>query len=377
MNTYREARAAWLMLEQLATQVPRADQTCRQCGATTPTALCESCERERIDGLRRFGGRAGSNASPRTFHPTRSAETQTKTRPKASRLPYDDDQTDHGSKMPLRILSLGAGIQSTTLALMASHGELDPVDCAIFADTQSEPKAVYDHLAKLMAPGVLPFPVYIVSKGSLRQELIDASEGKRGAWGRPPLFLRNPDGSGGMTRRQCTQDYKLDVITRKVRELAGIKRGSRGPKEVVVEQLIGISIDEAHRQKDARFRWIENIYPLVRHMITRTECIEKLTAWGWPSVPKSACTFCPYHNDAMWQEMKTSDPVSFADAVNVDRLLREPGLHFHLRGEAYLHASRQPLEFVEFDKLIARRAAKREPPQPNLFGNECEGMCGN
>lgn len=37
----------------------------------------------------------------------------------------------------LRILSLGAGVQSTTMALMAAHGEIGPMpDCAIFADTQ-------------------------------------------------------------------------------------------------------------------------------------------------------------------------------------------------------------------------------------------------
>jgi hypothetical protein len=42
----------------------------------------------------------------------------------------------------LRILSLGAGVQSTTLALMVAHGELEPIDCAIFSDTQSEPEAV-------------------------------------------------------------------------------------------------------------------------------------------------------------------------------------------------------------------------------------------
>ncbi len=276
---------------------------------------------------------------------------------------------------PKRILSLGAGVQSTTLALMVAHGELDPVDCAIFADTQSEPKAVYDHLAELMTPGVLPFPVHIVSKGSLRQELIDASEGKRGAWGRPPLFMRNPDGSNGMTRRQCTQDYKLDVITRKVRELAGIRKGSRGPKDVFVEQLIGISIDEAHRQKDARFRWIENSYPLVRHGITRAECVEKLEAWGWLNVPKSACTFCPYHNDELWAEMQESDPDSFADAVAIDRAIRSPS-RLHLRGDAYLHETRQPLELVNFRGQIAAKIARHLKPQPNLFGNECEGMCG-
>ncbi len=46
----------------------------------------------------------------------------------------------------LRVLSLGAGVQSTTLALMIEKGEIPMVDAAIFADTGAEPKAVYDHL---------------------------------------------------------------------------------------------------------------------------------------------------------------------------------------------------------------------------------------
>lgn len=273
----------------------------------------------------------------------------------------------------LRVLSLGAGVQSTTLALMAAHGEIEPVDCAIFADTQSEPQAVYTHLRKLRA--ALPFPVHVVSKGSLRQELIDASEGRSGAWGRPPLFLRNPDGSAGMTRRQCTQKYKIDIIHKKTRELAGVKRGSPGPRHVIVEQLIGISIDEAHRQRDSRWRWIENVYPLVRHGIRRWECLEKLAAWGWANVPKSACTFCPYHSDAMWADMQANDPASFAEAVDIDQRLRSRGLLTVLRGEAYLHRSRQPLETIDFVELESAKRARKEQ-QPDLFGNECEGVCG-
>ena len=53
----------------------------------------------------------------------------------------------------LRVLSLGAGVQSTTLALMAAHGEITPMpERAIFADTQAEPAAVYEHLRWLMSP---------------------------------------------------------------------------------------------------------------------------------------------------------------------------------------------------------------------------------
>ena len=256
---------------------------------------------------------------------------------------------------------------------MAANGEIDPVDCAIFADTQSEPKAVYAHLERLRS--AVPFQVHVVSKGSLRQEIIDASEGRSGAWARPPLYLRNPDGSNGMLRRQCTQDYKLDVIRRKVRELAGVKRGSPGPREVIVEQLIGISIDEATRQRESRCRWIDNAYPLVRMGITRAECIEKLKAWGWLDVPKSACTFCPYHSDAMWTEMKVNDPDSFSDAVEIDRRLRRPAMKRVLRGQAYLHASRRPLELVNFRTTVSRTPDERQLDF-GRFTQECEGMCG-
>ena len=45
-------------------------------------------------------------------------------------------------KPNLRILSLGAGVQSSTLALKIKHGEIPMVDAAIFADVKGEPKNV-------------------------------------------------------------------------------------------------------------------------------------------------------------------------------------------------------------------------------------------
>lgn len=48
----------------------------------------------------------------------------------------------------IRILSLGAGVQSSALALMAKHGEIsgDMPVAAIFADTKAEPRRVYEWL---------------------------------------------------------------------------------------------------------------------------------------------------------------------------------------------------------------------------------------
>ena len=61
----------------------------------------------------------------------------------------------------LHILSLGAGVQSSAMALMAAKGELEPMpDCAIFADTGAEPWHVYDQVDEIQEE--VPFPVYTV-----------------------------------------------------------------------------------------------------------------------------------------------------------------------------------------------------------------------
>ena len=95
----------------------------------------------------------------------------------------------------LRVLSLGAGVQSTTLARMATHGEIGPMpDCAIFSDTGWEPTAVYEHLAWLMSPHVLTFPIHIVSAGNIRDDLIAGAQGAR--WASIPAFTRNVTPAG-------------------------------------------------------------------------------------------------------------------------------------------------------------------------------------
>src|SRR5690348_6925302 len=137
-----------------------------------------------------------------------SASPVTRTLPMTTSTPSDE--------VPLRVLSLGAGVQSSTLALMIAAGEVEPVDCAIFADTQSEPRAVYEWLDWLERQ--LPFPVHRVSKGSLRQNILDSVAGGRFA-GAPFYTTSDTPRGGGMLRRQCTREFKVEPITKKLREL--------------------------------------------------------------------------------------------------------------------------------------------------------------
>jgi hypothetical protein len=259
----------------------------------------------------------------------------------------------------LRVLSLGAGVQSTTLALMAAAGSIGPMpDCAIFADTGWEPDAVMAHLERLRAR--LPFPVYVVSAGNIRRDAIAKANTTGGRFASIPWFLRMPNGSASMGRRQCTKEYKLAPIQRKVVELMGGKRPKGG-----CEMWVGISTDEIFRMKPSRVQYITNRWPLIEAGMNRRACIDELALYQMKA-PKSACIGCPFHSDAMWRDMRDNDPASFADAIEVDRAIRhQPGI----RGTQFMHRTLVPLDEVDL-------RTHAEVGQPDLFMNECEGMCG-
>lgn len=266
----------------------------------------------------------------------------------------------------MRILSLGAGVQSTTIALMMAKGEIEPADRAIFADTQSEPKAVYAHLHGLIPK--LPFPVDVVSAGNLGAEILATSRGERRNDARTPFYIRNQDGSRGILRRQCTGDYKIDVIRRHVRSLLGIEPGRRVPAGICVTQVIWISLDEAGRMKTSRDAWQVNEYPLVDLRMTRWDCQNWLLRNGFSVPPKSACVFCPYRRTVEWRRLRDEAPEDFALAVEIDEAIRAPG-YGRLVGECFVHDSMVPLSQVDLSNAAERG-------QPNLWDDECDGMCG-
>ena len=255
----------------------------------------------------------------------------------------------------LRILSLGAGVQSSTMFLRSCRGELPRADVAIFADTQAEPKSVYDYLKLLKDLGNrYGIPVETVTGGDLFAEVIDPAR-----FAPIPFFsTRNGLNKIGMSRRQCTYQFKLRPIRRRVRELLK----ERGEQQA--EMMIGISLDEILRMKPSGVKYIENTYPLIDiDKWTRGDCL----AWirnHYPMPPRSACSFCPYHSDREWEQIKLHDRDAWEQALSVDRALQE-----RAGSKGYLHRDARPLDSIDF----------RDAPgqlELDLFGNECEGMCG-
>lgn len=265
---------------------------------------------------------------------------------------------------PRVFISLGAGVQSSTMALMAAVGELPMPDAAVFADTQAEPAAVYAWLEWLKTQ--LPYPVHVVTKGSLGDNAVVVHRSKSGKLRTEhavPAYTLDAK-SRGTLMRHCTQTHKIQPIMRKYRELVGVRRKLPGQ----AEQWLGITTDEAQRMKPSREAWLANRWPLVELGMSRADCITWMRQHGYPKPPRSACVFCPYRSNEDWMSLKRDSPAEFAAAVKFERNFQAALAQLPtFSGEAFLHPKRQSLDTVDFGT---------EKPTADQFGNECEGMCG-
>ena len=277
------------------------------------------------------------------------------------------DRTKVRNVKALKVLSLGAGVQSTVMALMAERGAygLSPPDFAIFADTGWEPPAVYEHLKWLKKQ--LSYEVKTVKAGDLRGDVLRGTDLNGRTFMQIPVYLTNQDGTNGFSLRRCTSDYKISPIQNYLREHLNLTPKRRAPLGVKVDMWLGISADEALRQKPSRVEWINNCYPLID--FSRAQ----LYAWfmrNYPGkeLPRSACIGCPYRTNSEWKWLKDNDIDSFQDAVMVDNALRTNAETLAaIKGKAFLHNSRMPLSEVDFDS-----AASYE----DVMAEECEGVCG-
>jgi 3'-phosphoadenosine 5'-phosphosulfate sulfotransferase (PAPS reductase)/FAD synthetase len=273
----------------------------------------------------------------------------------------------------LRVLNLGAGTQSTAVALLHLDGTLPPIDAAVFADTGWEPQEVYDHLDRLRPVfAAADVPLVEVSNGNIRDDALDEAH----RFASMPTFVTRASGGEAMGRRQCTNEYKIVPIRRAILKMVADRLGIDAatwrniPKDVYVEQSFGISIDEAQRARSPHDRWAINYYPLLDLGWRRDDTIAYLEREGW-NAPRSACIGCPFHNNAEWRRLRDAHPDEWADAVEFDRQIRHAKQRRvpDFRGEEFLHRSLLPLDQVDL-------STAEDHGQQSLFAGECEGMCG-
>ncbi len=288
------------------------------------------------------------------------------------------------------ILNLGAGVQSTTLYLMSRAGEIPPFESCIFADTGEESAATYRHLEWLQSlawPPILVRSVGRLGDDLLRGQAHPGVERASSRFASIPAFTTKIEGdSGGRTKRQCSKEYKVEVIERTIRrEVLGLKPRQRLPKGHGIIQHFGISLDEASRATRlwerhhigtrSGDRLVKSPFPprfiLIDRQMTRANCLDYLAGKVPHETPRSACVFCPFKTDEEWQRTRAV-PEDWDRATQIDVGLRTTGAvaNRDMEQTMYLHRSCQPLTQIEFHPRVNAKELQLG------FGMECEGVCG-
>jgi 3'-phosphoadenosine 5'-phosphosulfate sulfotransferase (PAPS reductase)/FAD synthetase len=269
-------------------------------------------------------------------------------------------------------LSLGAGVQSTVLLMLAIRGEIERPDHVIFADTGFEPAAVYRHVEwcrRQSEKAGIPFHV-VKAPLDMREDFEAFERGDKKYFdARPPLYVTQCGEVGNsQARRQCTDRAKIRPVQRKQIELLG-RATARGLPDGIAITMVGISTDEARRAAPSREKWIDRVFPLIDPLkMSRADC----QAWWEKHYPHvrlvaSSCVICPYKTPAMWAAMKRDQPEDWMQATEYDARMRAA---YELRtGQStYLHRDFLPLDQAELNEGQGSLALDDE-----IY---CAGGCG-
>ncbi len=90
---------------------------------------------------------------------------------------------------------------------------------------------------------------------------------------------------------------------------------------------MGISTDEMQRMKESTDWWSIKRYPLIEKEFVRNDSIKYVEKFGLPTPPRSACTFCPYHSNKEWLDLKKNKDESL---VVVSQLDQQHRIQIHL-----------------------------------------------
>ena len=233
----------------------------------------------------------------------------------------------------MKILSCGAGMQSTALALMACeqaitgaslYPDVPIYDAIIFCDLGLEPvwvKQQVEFIHCVCDEAGIPF--YILDT-PLYQDFLQ-NFGQRRTVSIPWWTLKE-DGHKAKMPRNCTIDYKVEIIAKFIRwELLGYKKGQRlRPEDVKAHELhMGFSAEEKHRCKENPNRLFVNKFPLVEMGLIRADNYKYILENWKLDTKASACAFCPFHRNYFYQYVQQHEPETYAAIVGVDNLLRD------------------------------------------------------
>jgi hypothetical protein len=264
----------------------------------------------------------------------------------------------------LRVVSYGAGTQSTALLVLAATERID-FRTFLFSNVgnDSEEPGSLEYLDAYAKPYAKRHGIEL---HELARQRRDGSvetlfgrltkEGSRSL----PIPVRMDNGAPGT--RSCTADFKIRVIGKWLKA-----HGATEADKAMVG--IGISLDEIQRVNARKAQPYEiPVYPLLDHVppLRRSDCERIIQAAGLPLPPKSACWFCPFHRPAVWAEMRRDRPELFRRACDLEDLLNAR------RDEL----GKDRVYLTRFAKPLAEAVVAAQETIPLLWDDE-ESGCDN
>lgn len=266
-----------------------------------------------------------------------------------------------------RFLSCGFGLQSTVIGEMSACGDL-PKCIVIHADTGWERQATIE---------IREFYAERWRKMGLDVHILGGQDIRRGGaeqGGHMPFWTA----TGAPLRRQCTGDFKIDPIKRRVRECLGFDTSKPPhPKPGAAIIWLGITVDEWTRAKPSRIKFMENRYPLLVARMHRRDCADWLRVRDLPVPVKSACIGCPYRRASEWIDIRDNAPDEWRQAIEFDECHRNaPWAVRHELTDDSLYVYRHAIPLVEADlEADAKRERRHYGTQLPMFACE-SGFCG-
>lgn len=249
----------------------------------------------------------------------------------------------HESGLP-SVWMYGGGRQSIRIATLIIQGKIPTPDVICIADTGREKQSTWDYLSNYVQPALKGIrEVYVVSKE--KYATVDLWGGADKDSLLIPAFSNI---NGGLSKLSpfCSNEWKARVCDRFLKKELRIK-------EFV--SWIGFSVDEPLRYKPRKESNGDSVwFPLVEGVPqTKSQCVQGVMDFGWPSPVHSACWMCPNQTDNEWLDNSAADQ---SKAIEFDREIRlkDPN--------AFLHRSCKPLDQVTF----VRTNKPKEPCESGL-----------
>lgn len=270
---------------------------------------------------------------------------------------------------PLRIISYGGGVQSTSLLVLAAEGRIDfPTFVFASVGDDSEHPDTLRYVRTMAVPYAQAHGIELVQLDRTRRD--GTVETLYGRLTRPgsrslPIPVRMSNGKPG--RRSCTSDFKIRPIGKWLKA-----HGASASNPATVG--IGISLDEVWRVNRRRAEPYEQpVYPLLEQdpPLRRADCETIIRGAGLPVPGKSACFFCPMKRPSAFAEMRRDRPELFGKAAELEELLNQ-------RRAAL---GRDPVWLTRFNRPITQAVPAAQEPLAGLdddphSGGGCDnGVC--